>query len=268
VVIKAALAGVDPVAMVTYRFLIAAGVLLPIVLFTGRRLLSNISIAIPTAVVMWLIHMPQTLGLKYTTASNAGFITGLFVLFVPFFMITVFKHRPRKGEFVASIVALAGLWILTGGMVDVNIGDGVVLVGAVAYAFHVLLSDKYMKGGIDPILFSCQQFLIAGLLSIVVLFAMDLPLGVEGGEAWFGVIFVALVPTLSAFLIQMMAQRITRPVRVALIFATQPIFAAVFSWTIGGEEIVSHRAFGGLFIVVALIIAALTSGRRDAEREA
>lgn len=261
-VIKAALSGIDPVVMVGYRFLIGGGVLLVFLLATGRNPLVGLKHALFISAVLWLLHMPQTLGLKYTTASNSGFITGLFVLFIPIFLILVFRTRPSIWEGAASVISLTGLWILTGGMAQFNLGDALALVGAVAYALHVLLSDRYMKAGFDPYRFSCQQFMIVGALSLITSAMLGMPFGIETDTALWGVLFVALVPTLSAFVIQMHAQKITRPVKVSLIFALQPVFAAATAWTLGGEDFVLHRGAGGLLIFVALVVASLSELRR------
>jgi drug/metabolite transporter (DMT)-like permease len=88
---------------------------------------------------------------------------------------------------------------------------------------------------------------------------LKLPLRVESHSVMGTVIFLALFPTLSAFVIQMVAQKITSPLRVSLIFALEPVFAAIFAWTLGGEEFVLRGAVGGLFIAVALAISGLPS---------
>ena len=144
--------------------------------------------------MLWFLYVPQTMGLKYTTASNSGFITGLFVMFVPLFFRTIFKRRPTVMEVIASIVSLGGLWILTGGLRDINIGDILTLSAAMTYALHLLYSDKYMKAGIDPFLISCQQFLIVGVLCILTALVFDLPFKVGSLEAGGIVVFLALFP--------------------------------------------------------------------------
>jgi len=262
-IVKDALAGIDPVMMVAYRFLLAGGVLWVFLKFTGRSILNGLGRAAFLAVILMTLYVTQTIGLKYTTASNSGFITGLFVLFVPIFMRTVFKHKPTVMEVIASIVSLVGLWILTGGMHDINLGDILTLAAAMTYALHVLYSDKYMKAGIDPYVISCQQFLLVGGMSFVGGLIFDLPMAIGSVKVAGVVVFLALLPTLSAFLIQMVAQKITSPLRVSLIFALEPVFAGIFAWTLGGEEFVQHRALGGLFIFLALVISGLpTPGRR------
>lgn len=260
--VKSALTDIDPVIMVGYRFLLAGLVLLIFILRTGRQIFAGLGRAVFLSVILWLLYIPQTIGLEYTTASNSGFITGLFVAFVPIFLRTIFKRRPTLMEVLASIVSLSGLWFLTGGMSDVNIGDILTLIAAMTYALHVLYADKYMKAGVDPYTLSCQQFLIVGLLSLLTGLVCDLPFGIGSASAGLIVVFLALFPTLSAFVIQMLAQRIRPPLRVSLIFALEPVFAAAFAWTLGGEAIVSHRAFGGLLIFAALVISGLPSPRR------
>jgi len=258
-IVKDALSGIDPVMMVAYRFLLAGLVLLVFLLVTGRPVFAGLGRAALLSIILLSLYISQTIGLKYTTASNSGFITGLFVLFVPIFLRTVFKRKPSLMEVAASIISLIGLWILTGGMHDVNLGDMLTLVAAMTYALHLLYSDKYMKAGIDPIVISCQQFLIIGTASLVGGLVFGCPLGIATVEVGWVVVFLALFPTLSAFLIQMVAQKFTSALKVSLIFAFEPVFAGLFAWTLGGEEFVQHRALGGLFIFLALVVSGLPS---------
>jgi drug/metabolite transporter (DMT)-like permease len=262
-IVKEALSDVDPVTMVGYRFLIAGLVLLVFVKATGRPLFKDIGKAVLLSIILTALYGSQTIGLGHTTASNSGFITGLFVLFVPIFMRSIFRKQPTIMEWVASAISLSGLWILTGGLRDINFGDIITLVSAVTYALHVLYSDKYMKAGVDPFTISCQQFLLVGVISLVAAALFDLPFGVASTHAWGIIVFLALFPSLSAFVIQMIAQRYTSPLKVSLIFALEPVFAAIFAWTLGGEQVVAHRAIGGLLIFVALVVSGLPApGRR------
>ena len=261
-IVKDALADIDPIIMVAYRFLLAGAILWLFLLVKGKSIFTGIGRAFFLSVILWFLYVPQTVGLKYTTASNSGFITGLFVAFIPIFLRIIFKRKPSLMEVIASIVSLIGLWILTGGLRDFNIGDSLTLVAAVTYALHVLYSDKYMKAGVDPYVISCQQFLMIGLLSLITGFVLDLPFTIGSTRAGWIVVFLALFPTLSAFLIQMIAQKITSPLKVSLIFALEPVFAAIFAWTLGGEEVIFHRALGGLFIFSALIISGIPSPKR------
>ena len=256
-VVKSILNDVDPVILVGYRFLMAGSILLVILKLKGRAVLSGFGRAAWLGFLLWMLYIPQTIGLKYTTAANSGFITGLFVAFVPFFLLTIFRRRPTVMESIASGISLIGLWVLTGGLVDINTGDLLTLIAAVTYALHLLYSDKCMKAGIDPYIISCQQFLVVGILSIVTALIFDLPFGVASSGAVWMILFLTIFPTLLAFVFQMMAQKIASPLRVSLIFALEPVFAGLFAWTLGGEPLVSHRALGGLLIFMALIVSGL-----------
>jgi drug/metabolite transporter (DMT)-like permease len=262
-IVKDALSGIDPIILVAYRFLIAGTIMLAVVLATGRPVLRHIGAGFGLGIVLWLLYATQTVGLKYTTASNSGFITGLFVIFVPIFMRTLFRRKPSVMEWAACVVALIGLWVLTGGLTDVNYGDMLTMAAAVTYALHVLMADKYLKAGVDPLVISCQQFLIVGFLSLIAGMLFDLDFGIHTAAAGWTTLFLALFPTLSAFVIQMWAQKTVTPVRVSLIFAFEPVFAGVFAWTLGGELLVTHRALGGLFVFAALIISGLPTPRRS-----
>jgi drug/metabolite transporter (DMT)-like permease len=259
--VKGALSDVDPVVLVGYRFSLA-GLLVGIyAVVSGRDLGAHLGRGIYLGVILWLLYVPQTIGLGITTASNSGFITGLFVVFVPLFLRTVFKGRPTIMELAASGVALIGLWVLTGGLVDMNAGDLLTLVAAITYALHVLYSDRYMKGGLDPYVICCQQFLLVGMLSLLAAAVLNLPFTVRSNAALATIVFLALFPSLSAFVIQMLAQRIAPPLRVSLIFALEPVFAAAFAWTLGGELLVPRRAAGGLLIACALMLSGLPTPR-------
>ena len=256
-VVKGVLDDVDAIWLVGYRFLLAGALLALIVTIRGRSLRRRWRPAIALGVLLWLLYVPQTLGLKYTTASNSGFITGLFVAFVPLFLATIFRRRPTTIEVVASAVSLAGLWVLTGGLSDINLGDILTLGAAMTYALHLLYVDRFMKAGADPWVIACQQFLVVGGLSVVTGLVLNLPFRVAGSGAVWTIIFLAAFPTLLAFVCQMTGQKAVSPLRVSLIFALEPVFAAAFAWTLGGEAFVTRRALGGLLIFLALVLSGL-----------
>jgi drug/metabolite transporter (DMT)-like permease len=264
--VKDALQGIDPVVMVAWRFLLAGAILLIYLLIRRRPIHRGIGRAALLALFLGLLYITQTIGLKFTTASNSGFITGLFVAFVPIFLLTIFKRRPTLMETIASAVALAGLWILTGGLKGANAGDMLTLVAAMMYALHLLLSDKYMKAGVDPLVISCQQFLLVGLMSLAYATVFRLPLTTISAASLRAVIFLALFPSLSAFVIQMLAQKLTSPLRVSMIFALEPVFAGIFAWTLGGESVTSRGIIGGMIIFTALILSGLPVKARPASR--
>jgi drug/metabolite transporter (DMT)-like permease len=262
-VVKDALNDIDPVVLVGYRFLLAASLLGGLCLIWRKSLFQNAKHGLLAGLVLWLLYISQTVGLGVTTASNSGFITGLFVAFIPVFSLLFFRRAPALTEIVATIISLSGLWILTGGLIDINVGDLFTLIAAATYALHILILDKYLKAGDDPYLFSFQQFLVVGVASLVSGMILDVQYSVTGIKIIWVILFLALLPTLSAFVIQVVAQKITRPIRVSLILAFEPVFAGLFAWTLGNEPIIFHRAIGGLFIFLGMIISGIRLKTRE-----
>jgi len=258
VVVKDSLDNIDPVVLVGYRFSLAALLLGIYLVAKGKPLFANFKVGAFLGFFLWALYVPQTIGLGFTTASNSAFITGLFVAFVPVFSMIIFKRRPAMKDFLAVLVSIIGLYFLTGGLIESNRGDLLTLITAMMYALHILFIDRYAKE-LDPYVMAFQQFLFVGLLSLLVSVFFGLPFSIGSTGTVYAVLFLAIFPTFTAFVIQMVAQKIVLPVRVSLIFAMEPVFAAAFAWTFGGESFDGFRAVGGLLVVMAMIVSVLPS---------
>jgi drug/metabolite transporter (DMT)-like permease len=256
--VKGALSGVDPIAMVAHRFLLSAVLLAPFALTRPTRF-SHLKESFILAVLLFLLYVSQTIGLAYTTASNSGFITGLFVIFVPLFLLAFFGKPPTAVQWGSSGLALVGLWLLTGGIRSANFGDAITLIAAATYAGHLLATDKYVRADADALILAFHQFWMTGVLAALTALALGRPFSIAAaGNARGTIVFLALVPTLSAFFIQMRAQKTVAPVKVSLIFSLEPVFAAIFAWTVGGEPFSAARAAGGALIVAAMMAGELS----------
>lgn len=254
-IVKQTLNDVDPFVLVAYRFLLAALLLGGWLAWRGKQLFVNFKPGLVLGGILGVLYLAQTLGLKYITASSSGFITGLFVVFVPFVAWVVFRQAPCFRHLAAVAIAVGGLWLLTGGLGEVNVGELITLLSAVAYALHVVFAGKYVQAGVDPLVLNFQQILVTGLVGLVAALVWQRPLVIATTEAAWSVLFLTLFPTLSAFAIQLVAQRVVNTNRTSLIFTTEPLFAAAFAWTLGNEGLVMTRALGGLLIVVAMLVS-------------
>lgn len=265
--VKDALSGVDPAAMVAHRFSLAALLLSPWALSRpsrGRHLKESALLA----VLLFLLYVSQTVGLGCTSASNSGFITGLFVIFVPIFLLIFLGRPPTAVQWASSALALAGLWLLTGGIKSANFGDAITLIAAATYAGHLLATDRYVRADADPVVLAFHQFWMTGALAALYVLLSGRSFAVASAHAGATIVFLAAVPTLAAFFIQMKAQKTVPPVKVSLIFSLEPVFAALFAWTLGGEIFVPARAAGGALIVAAMMAEELSKldllkGRRN-----
>lgn len=261
IVVKNALEGIHPVTMVGYRFTLSAILLLPWVLRRRNRArLLRESLVLSGLLVT--LYISQTWGLRYTTAANSGFITGLFVLFVPLALFLVFRQPPSHIQWFAVCLALAGLWILTGGPNGMNRGDAMTLISALCYALHLIAVDRVVRKDADPVLLLFHQLWQVGLFCVLLAALAGYPLAARGASIVGGVVVLAIVPTLSAFFVQIVAQRHTPPLKVSLIFSLEPVFAALFAWGVGGEPFLLSSAIGGALIFGAMIVSELGQ-RRD-----
>lgn len=257
--VKNAVEYIDPIALVGYRFFIAAIILGLGLIIAKKRIFENFKSGIVLGLLLWLLYIPQTLGLKYTTAANSGFITGTFIMFVPLLVFLFHKKLPSFNRIFSVLLVIAGLWILTGGMSSINLGDLLTLICAVGYATHLFVSDIYMKRGLNPYVVTFQQFLVTGVLSFITLLLTGGSFKAGNAQVINAILFLALFPSLSAFIIQLWAQKFTSPLKVSIIFSLEPVFGALFSWTLGNEEFIAVRALGGIIIVAAMIISELPS---------
>lgn len=256
IVTKGALDAVDPVVMVAIRFVISAGLLLPWVLKRrdkGRHMKEGFCLSLLLAT----LYLTQTTGLLYTSASNSGFITGLFIIFIPVFMFLFRREKPARLQWISSALAVAGLWLLTGGPSGFNLGDALTLAAAAAYSAHLIVTDKYVKAEADTVLLAFHQFWMVSALSFAVAVFKGASLAVASLNGWGVIVFLAVFPTLTAFFIQMLAQRHSEPFKVGIIFTLEPVFAALFAWTWGGEGFVPVKALGGLLIVSGMLLGEL-----------
>jgi len=256
IVTKGALDAVDPVVMVGIRFLISAALLLPWVLKRLDRT-RHMREGFLLSLLLAALYLTQTVGLVYTSASNSGFITGLFIIFIPVFMFLFRRERPARLQVVSALLAIAGLWLLTGGVSGFNTGDALTLAAAAAYSAHLIVTDKYVKGDADTVLLAFHQFWMVSAVSFAIALLRGSSLAVASVNGWGVIIFLAVFPTLTAFFIQMLAQRHSEPFKVGIIFTLEPVFAAIFAWTWGGEEFVPVKAAGGLLIVSGMLLGEL-----------
>lgn len=250
--VKDVVGTVSPAALVGWRFALSALCLVPWVIRRPRPA-AHLKEGVALGGLLLALYLSQTVGIVYTSAANSGFITGLFVLFTPLFLWLFRRKAPSGAQWAASALAAGGLWLLTGGASGFNRGDALTLLSAMTYAAHLLATDAYTRRDSDPVLLAFHQFWVCAAGAFAVALSSGASIGVPDGQAWAAVWFLALVPNLSAFFIQLVAQKTVAPMRVSLIFSLEPVFAALFSWTVGGEAFTAVSALGGGLIVAAMV---------------
>ena len=253
VMVQDAIALLPTLAFLGYRFVPAA--LLVAVIF--RRQLARLSPAGWCAgVVMGAFltagYVLQTFGLEETSASNAGFITGLFVVFTPLLGAAVLNDRLPGIAWAAAAVSAVGLFLLSGAG-DVNArGDGLVLLCALAFAAHILATGRAVaRHPVGALL--VVQLAVAGVFcTAAAAVAGDLERP-EGWTVWSALIVTALVASALGFFVQTYAQQHAPPARTALILASEPAFAGLFGWLLAGERLGPVEWTGAALIMAAIV---------------
>jgi drug/metabolite transporter (DMT)-like permease len=206
----------------------------------------------------------QTVGLRYTTPSRSGFLTGMSVLVVPFVSRFWLGRRVRSSSWVGVALAVGGLFALTrpfGGDVSaaVRLGDALTAVCALACALQIALMSEWAPH--HPVVpFTVLQLAVtlAGALLLAVVETPRLALSGAGAATFAGTVaFTGVVMTAGAFLIQNWGQARTTAVRAALIFSLEPVVAALFSHFYGGEPLAGLDWLGGALIVAGVAVGEL-----------
>ena len=168
VVIKDALASITPFNFIAVRFVISL-LLLCVIFRKSLREITRIEIrgGVVIGLFLFLAYAFQTTGLKYTTASNAGFITGFSVVLVPVFSAIILKSKPEPESIAGVVLASAGLFLLSyNGSFSLNKGDLLVLLCAVSVAFHIL-TVGYYSGRCSAVRITIVQIATVTLLSLL-----------------------------------------------------------------------------------------------------
>jgi len=204
---------------------------------------------------LFLSYLFQMWGIQYTSASNAGFITGLNVVFVPLFSIIFFGDHPKKASIIGVIFATFGLYFLSGGDFSaLTKGDWLVFVCAVTVTFHVIYTGKFAPKN-NIYLLTATQLCVTGILSLTLIPFETQPLPAIDLNNLLLLFYLALFGTIYTFLMQTAMQRFTTATRTALVFSLEPVFAALFAFIIAGEMLSSLGWLGGLLIICGMLIA-------------
>jgi drug/metabolite transporter (DMT)-like permease len=260
VTVKNAIILLPPFSFNFYRFSLATLVMLLFALFKCKSMSkSTMKAGLLLGVFLFAGYSFQTAGLLYTTASNAGFITGLSVVFVPLIGIFMLRQWPGPGVIIAVVCATAGLALFSvGESYSLNFGDILVLFCAVSFALHIIFVGKYSRHHSTVWLVTWQIAAVAVLSGIsALLFETGMNKFVPA--VWPALIITALLATCLAFFAQNYMQRFTSPSHTAIIFTSEPVFAAFFAVWLLQETLTSRAYLGGALILTGMLLAEFRS---------
>lgn len=194
----------------------------------------------------------QQIGVTQTLVSNAGFLTTLYIPFVPLLAWFLWRQRPVRGTVPLTLVTLLGSYLLTGGVTALRAGDLWIVASALFWAGHLLLLARIAQGSLAPFVVALGQYLVCtALTTAIALFAEHwtlaaieaaLPMILYGGVLSVGI----------AFTLQVVALRYTRPFDAAILMASEAFFAALAGHLVLGERLTASQWLGGLLIVLSV----------------
>ena len=238
-----------------YRFLPAAA----LVAFIFRSSLRGLGgDGLRAGVVMGLFltagYFFQTLGLERTSAANAGFITGLFVVLTPLFGAALLHQRAGAPAWLAAGLSTAGLYLLSGvgGSQARLVGDGLVFLCACAFSFHILVTDRSIEKHHYGALLAVQ-LAVTGTISFLLAAGQGDLVMPRDSTVWSALVVTSLFASALGFFVQTYAQKHASPARIALILTTEPVFAGLFAYLLQGETLDLASWIGAGLIMVAIV---------------
>jgi drug/metabolite transporter (DMT)-like permease len=203
-------------------------------------------------------YVLQTLGLERTSVSNAGFVTGMYVVLTPLLALALFRLRIGVSAWIGVGVATIGLAMLAGVERGSTTGDLLVLGGAAVFALQIVLMERFAARH-DALGFTFVEMLAAfAVLAVAAAPSLEVP---HGWTVWGALLVTGIFASALAFLIQMWAQRRTSATRTALVFTLEPVWAALFGFTLAGDRLGPVGWAGCVVIMLGIVLAEPAAGK-------
>lgn len=208
-------------------------------------------------VFLFLAMGIQTLGLNYTTAGKQAFLTGSYVVMVPFLLWGLRRTFPGWIAIIASLICFSGMGLLTSDVSgELNIGDVLSTIAAFFFAAHIIAVGYYAKDG-DPMVLAFVQFLMTAVLSLFAGLIFHGPLELQGTQGLMEVVYSAVLSTFFCFLVQNVAQKYTTPTHASILLGLESVFGVLCGIFILKEVFTPKMALGCCLIFAAVLLAQL-----------
>lgn len=251
VVVQDAIALYGVLPFLAVRFTLAGAALAPI--YARRLTRRSLLVGGGIGVVLAAGYLFQTTGLLFTTPTNSGLITGLFVVFAPLADRFLFGANTTRQVVVAVVLSLTGMVLLAGGGPEgANWGDLLTVFCAAALGLHIALLSRYAADHDAGGLTLAQ--IIAMALLFVLAWPFFVPVSFPPPEVWIALLVTGLLASAGAFLVQTTVQQRIPAARTAIILTMEPVFAALFGYWLAGDRLVAVQIVGAVLILSALVI--------------
>jgi len=258
IIIKKVVDTFEPITFLFLRFLVASVFMiiltLPFYKKINKRLLIDGTIL---GTVLFIVFLFQTLALKLSTATEVGFLTGLYVLFVPILSAVFLKKYPHIFSWIGVVLSACGMLMITfQADIGISIGQIFAIINAFFIGVHILTTDIYSRKHNVFILTTIQLTTVCVLAGIYsTLFESQSYTNAFEPYVGYSLIFTGLIATVVCFFLQTAMQKHTTPTKAAIMFTLEPISSAFFGFIIGAELMSTKQYLGAALIVFAIIIA-------------
>ena len=270
---------IEPITFAAARMVLSAAVVGLVALLTSRgsklstadrarRRRASIAGCIGCGVFLALGSVTQQMGLVTTTAGKAGFITAMYMLFVPVVNFILFRKKTTWVVWLAVLIGLTGMFLLcVNEDFRLERGDAMVFACALLFTGHILCCDHFAPLG-DPIVISAIQCLTAALICGAGAFALEEPTWAKVASAAVPIAYCGFMSGGVGFTLQIVAQRFTDPTVASLLMSLESVFAAIAGALLIGERMRPRELVGCVVMFAAILLVQLPVGRRgkgDAE---
>lgn len=256
---------VGPFTFNTLRCFIGAFSLLPAIFLFSTKQKCSIKGGFLAGIVLFIAFSINQYCMIYADAGKAGFITSLYILFVPVLAI-FFKHKLSPNVAGSILIALVGLYLLCAkGTMQFEIWDIFLLVSSFFFAMHILIVSYYSKKS-DAIKLSVVQFLTAGILSLPFM-PFEHPTMSLILAGWKSILFIGILVTGVAYTLQIFGHKTTKPVLATLILSSEAIFAVFGGVLLLGETFKFNEIIGCIVMFIAIVISQIPNKSKGGKYE-
>lgn len=204
----------------------------------------------------------QQLGIQYTTAGKAGFITAFYIVIVPVLGIFLRKKTGIK-VWTAVLIALTGLYFLCiTETFTIGKGDVLLFFGALIFSVHILVIDYYSPR-VEGVKMACIQFFVCGAASLVPMFALETPKAADMAEGWLPLLYAGVLSCGVAYTLQIIGQKNVNPAIASLILSLESCFSVLAGWIILGETLSVRESVGCVLMFAAIVLAQLPDKKKE-----
>jgi drug/metabolite transporter (DMT)-like permease len=262
---KGTLERLDVNSFLTWRFVIATLLLIAIRPTVLKKIdLPFLKKGVILGVFLSSGYIFQSFGLTLTTVSNTGFITGLYVVFTPVVAAVILRKNITLVEWFAVLVATVGLALLSFNGVKFGVGEFLVLISALLFAFHIVGLGEWSKG-LDTYALTVIQLGTCAVVTFLASFKSGFKAPPDSG-VWWSIIYTAIFATALAFIVQTWAQSFIAPSTVGVILAAEVVFAAAFGIWLLNEPVTLRIALGGLLVLASMYLIILLDQRKESAK--